>query len=256
MDIQYLGRKGSNKLAYVYSPASEQGDDLPTVVFCGGFKSDMMGTKATYFEEQCRAKGQAYLRFDYSGHGLSSGDFKDGTISSWFSDALSVVDEITQGPLVIVGSSMGGWIGLLLAQARAERMKGFIGIAAAPDFTTRLYDEELSDEHRTEIAEKGYVKIPNDYDDEPYIFTQALFDDGKKNLILDRDHTHDYPITLFHGLCDATVPKETPLSIRDRYSGGLLDIVFIDDGDHSLSRPQDLEILMAEIQSMSTAQEL
>jgi len=255
-DVQYLTKADGTRLAYVYSPASDQGAGLPTVMFCGGFKSDMMGKKATYFEAQCRARGQAYVRFDYAGHGMSDGAFKEGTIGDWFGDALAVFDEIIDGPVVIVGSSMGGWIALLLAEARAERIKGLIGVAAAPDFTVRLYEEELSDEHRAAISDQGYVEIPNDYGDEPYVFTQALFDDGKQNLVLDRNHTHDYSITLFHGLRDATVPKEVPMAIKDRYSGGPLDVVYIDDGDHSLSRPQDLEVLMAEIQSMSDAQEL
>lgn len=256
MDIQYLQKSDGNRLAYIYSPANENGKQLPTVMFCGGFKSDMMGNKATHFEEQCRARGQAYLRFDYSGHGASDGNFKDGTIGAWYEDALFILDEVTKGPIVTVGSSMGGWIALLLAKARKERIKGLIGVAAAPDFTVRLYEEELSDDHRAEIATNGYVEIPNDYSDEPYIFTKTLFEDGKQNLILDRNHAHNYPITLFHGLRDATVPKEVPLAIKERYSGGPLDVVYIDDGDHSLSRPQDLELLMAEIITMSDAQDI
>jgi pimeloyl-ACP methyl ester carboxylesterase len=250
-EIQYLQREGGKKLAYIYSPASDAGKDMPTLVFCGGFKSDMMGTKATYFEAQCRARGQAYVRFDYSGHGLSGGEFKEGTIGAWCEDALAIFDTVTKGPVIIAGSSMGGWIALLMAQARADRVKGLIGIAAAPDFTERLYDDEFDDAQREAVETQGYVEEPNDYSDEPYIFTKALFEDGKQNLVLTCDHTHDYPITLFHGLQDHVVPKESPLAIRDRYGRGALDIVFIEDGDHSLSRPQDLEMIEAEIAAMS-----
>ena len=166
-----------------------------------------------------------------------------------------MIDEIIEGQVLIVGSSMGGWIGLLLAKAKAERVKGFIGIAAAPDFTMRLYEDEFTDEHRACVESDGYVEIPSDYD-EPYIFTKGLFEDGKQHLVLNSDHTHDYPITLFHGLQDDSVPKESSIAIREKYSGGALDIVFIEDGDHRLSRPQDLEMIMAEIVSMSEAEEL
>lgn len=250
-EIQYLKRDGHPTLAYIYSPAGEAGQNLPTVMFCGGFRSDMMGTKATYFELQCRARGQAYLRFDYSGHGDSDGAFQDGTIGSWYQDALAIFDAVVNGPVIIVGSSMGGWIGLLLSEARAAHVKGFIGIAAAPDFTMRVYAEEFDDEQRKAVEEEGFVEIPNEYSDEPYIFTKALFEDGKKNIVLNKNYTHAYPITLFHGLRDTAVPKETPLAIRDHYQGGSLDIVFIEDGDHSLSREDDLKAIEAEILAMS-----
>lgn len=255
-DVQYLRRDDGPDLAYVYSPARDDGPDLPTIMFCGGFKSDMQGTKATYFEQQLSDSGQAYVRFDYSGHGQSEGNFKDGTIGAWLDDALAIFDHVVKGPVIVVGSSMGGWIGLLMAQARQDDVKGFIGIAAAPDFTVRLYDEELSDGQREAIQSQGYLEVPNDYSDEPYIFTKRLFDDGKKHLLLTQEHQHTYPIMLFHGLRDETVPKESPLAIRDRYQGGPLDVVFVEDGDHSLSRSEDLEMMIAEIKAMSRSQDL
>jgi len=254
MDIQTLTRVGQPNIAYVYSAADENGKAFPTVMFCGGYRSDMCGTKATFLEEQCRARGQAYLRFDYSGHGQSGGAFKDGTIGSWCEDAQAVFNAVINGPVIIVGSSMGGWIALLLAEIHAVHVRGLIGVAAAPDFTEKLYHNELNDEHRALIDRQGYVEIPNAYSDEPYMFTKALFENGKDNLMLNRDHEHDYPITLLHGLRDATVAKEVPIAIKDRYSGGPLDIIYIDDGDHSLSRPQDLKILDQEIIAMNTPQ--
>ncbi len=255
-ELQYLKREELPALAYVYSAAKDKGAHLPTVMFCAGFKSDMQGTKALYLEEKCKELGQAYIRFDYSGHGESEGDFKDGTIGAWFKDALAILDEIIQGSVIIIGSSMGGWIGLLLAQSREERVKGFIGIAAAPDFTERLFHEEFSEEQREAVQKHGYVEIPNDYSDDPYIFTKALFEDGKKRLLLNREHIHNYPITLLHGLEDKTVPRETPLAIKEQYTGGSLDIIFTEDGDHSLSRPEDLELLLSSLKSMNKLQNI
>lgn len=241
--VRYLKREGAPDLAYIYTPADDRGADLPIVMFCGGFRSDMMGTKAEYFENQCKARGQAYLRFDYSGHGLSGGAFKGCTISTWLGDSLAIFDVLVNGPVVVVGSSMGGWIGLLMARERSEFVKGYIGIAAAPDFTQRLYDDELSDEHREAIEAQGYVEIPNEYSDEPYIFTKALFEDGANNFVLSGNTAHDYPIILFHGRLDTTVPESAPLAIQQRYSGSSFEIVFIDDGDHRLSTTQDLEMI-------------
>lgn len=249
--VQYLKREDAPDLAYIYTPADDRGVGLPVVMFCGGFKSDMMGTKAAYFEDQCKARGQAYLRFDYSGHGMSGGAFKDGTIGAWLGDALAIFDALVNGSVVVAGSSMGGWIGLLMARERAEFVKGYIGIAAAPDFTKRLYDSEMSDEHREAIAAQGYVEISNEYSDEPYIFTKALFEDGRHNFVLDRDTVHDYPMVLFHGRLDTSVPESAPLAIGQRYSGASLETVFIDDGDHRLSRDQDLEMIAKGIADIS-----
>lgn len=253
MQVEYLEREGEPKLAYVYTKASDEGTALPTVMFCGGFKSDMMGTKAGSFEEKCKARGQAYLRFDYSGHGMSEGEFKDGTIGQWFADTLAVFDAVVNGPVIIVGSSMGGWIGLLLARARFEFVKGFIGIATAPDFTERLYHEEFNDEQRAAIEEQGFVETPSDYG-EPYIFTKALIEDGRNHRVLDGQQKHDYPMTLFHGRADTVVPEHVPQDIEKVYRGSdnaPLKIVYIDDGDHSLSRPEDLAFINAAISGMS-----
>ena len=248
--VRFLEREGKPKLAYIYTSARDQGKDLPVVMFCGGFKSDMMGTKAGYFEEQCALRGQGYLRFDYSGHGYSGGDFKDGTIGAWFEDALDIFDSLINGPVIIAGSSMGGWIALLLAKARADFVKGYIGIAAAPDFTERLYHEEFSDEHRAAIDGQGFVEIPNEYSDDPYYFSKALIEDGRNHMLLGEAHSHSYPITLFHGRLDTAVPESTPLTIKKQYSGAALEIVFIEDGDHRLSAPHELQMIDAEIARM------
>lgn len=245
MDVQWLKRRGKPDLAYVYSAGA---DDRPVVMFCGGYASDMGGTKATYFESVCKVRGQSYVRFDYAGHGQSGGDFKDGTIGSWFEDSLAVFDHVIGSRrAVIVGSSMGGWIGLLLTKARAGQVKGFVGIAAAPDFTLGLYDHALNDAQRAAVQNDGFVTIPNDYSDDPYIFTKALFEDGERNFVLDRPQGLNVDMHLFQGRQDTEVHEDTPFAIEKVFPQSDITVHMIDDGDHRLSRPQDLAVIDAAI---------
>lgn len=246
MKAKFLNRSEKPDLAYHYT----QGD-RPIVMFCGGYRSDMNGTKAVYLERECIKRGQGYLRFDYSGHGESGGAFNDGTIRKWFEDALDIFDAVINGPVVIVGSSMGGWIGLLLAQARANFVKGMVGIAAAPDFTEHLYHQELNAAQRFIVEEQGYISIPNDYSDEPYHFTKMFFDDAKDCLVLKKGNTAKFPMSLIHGLKDKDVPAETPQRIKDIYIDSHVEITCVEDGDHRLSRPQDLELINQEIMMFS-----
>ena len=247
MACQYLEREGKTKLAYHYTPPTEKGAHLPTLFFLGGFKSDMTGTKATYLEAKCQERGQGYIRFDYSGHGSSEGKFADGTIGQWADDALDMFDHISPKSCLLIGSSMGGWVSLLLAGKRASNIHALIGIAAAPDFTKDLWFNRLNEEQRAILEEQGYVETPNDYSDEPYIFTKALFDDGERHVLLDKQQDLDIPITLIQGMQDPDVPWETAVRIQNSYLKADVDIIFIDDGDHSLSRPQDLDVLNREI---------
>ncbi len=246
METMYLSRIGKPDLAYVYSPG-----EAPLVMFCGGFKSDMTGSKATYLQEQCAKRGQAYLRFDYSGHGASGGEFKDGTIGSWFNDALGILTHIDVAPFVLVGSSMGGWIALLVALARKKQIKGLIGVAAAPDFTGDLYENQFSDAQRRELDEKGYVQEANEYSDEPYIFTRALIDDGKQHFLLNTQHKINFPMHLLQGKNDSTVHWKMALNIQRVFGENNVKITMIEDGDHSLSRPQDLQKLDQIVQYIS-----
>lgn len=250
MNVKYLERAARPRLAYVYTPAAGQGGDYPLVMFMGGYRSDMTGTKAAYLEEQCRARGQAYLRFDYSGHGLSEGRFEDGTIGAWAQDALDVLDHVSKGPVVLVGSSMGGWIALLVSRARAGIVKGLVGIAAAPDFTQELY-ARLDKAGIAQLEKTGQAIIPNDYSDEPYVFTKIFYEEAKKHLLLHEKHRIDFSVRLIQGMLDQDVPWQTAIKIQQTFEGGEVDVVFVDDGEHRLSRPQDLELIDREVAGVS-----
>ncbi len=175
---------------------------LPGIVFLGGFRSDMTGTKALYLEEYCRERGRAYVRFDYFGHGASSGDFALGTIGRWRDDAVAVVDSLTDGKQILVGSSMSGWIMLLVALARPERIAALVGIAGAPDFTEELLWPRLTPAQRREIGERGQVMLSSDYDSAGYLYTRALIEDGRKHLLLGKPIPLDMPVRLLHGMRD------------------------------------------------------
>ncbi|MAE50694.1 MAG: alpha/beta hydrolase [Micavibrio sp.] len=250
MECQFLKRSGKNDIAYHYSAPVGEGKDLPHVFFLGGFKSDMNGTKATYLEAQCKARGQGFLRFDYTGHGQSGGDFVDGTIGSWKGDALDIFDHIAADKVILVGSSMGGWISLLVAREREKFLHGIIGIAAAPDFTIDMWFNRLNESQRQEIEEKGRAELPNDYD-EPYILTKALFEDGKQHLLLDAEQDIDVPMVLIQGMADPDVPWEVTARIEKAFPKSEVDIVLIEDGDHRLSRPEDLALLDKEVTNLS-----
>lgn len=214
------------------------------VVFLGGFRSDMQGSKALALQAWCEAQGRAFLRFDYTGHGQSSGAFEDGCIGEWTSDALYAFDQLTEGPQVLVGSSMGGWISLLLARDRPERVRGFIGLAAAPDFTEDLMFSALTESQREELMEAGRVLLPNDYDPcEPYVITKKLIDDGKNHLLLREPLNITVPVRLIQGMKDFDVPWQTALKIQDALISDDVEIQFAKSSDHRLSELPDIQRL-------------
>lgn len=214
----------------------------PGIVFLGGFNSDMTGSKAEDLAAFCAATGRAFLRFDYSGHGASGGRFEDGTIGRWAADAASVLDALTTGPQVLVGSSMGGWIALLLAaRLRPARVAGLVGIAAAPDFTRRMA-EGLAPEARAAIARDGVWLRPSQYG-EPYPITRALIEEGANHLLLDAAIPVTVPVRLLHGQEDPDVPWTLSLTIAERIAGPDVQVTLVKDGDHRLSRPADLALL-------------
>jgi pimeloyl-ACP methyl ester carboxylesterase len=214
----------------------------PTVVFLPGFRSDMTGDKATALAAFCAGRGQAMLRFDYSGHGASGGRFEDGTIGRWTDDALAVIDRQSDGRLVLVGSSMGGWIALLAALARPRRIAALIGIAAAPDFTEALMWEAMTFEERAAIMRDGVLHVPSQYG-EPYPITRVLIEEGRSRLLLNDPIAIDCPVRLLHGQVDPDVPWEMALRIAEQVTGEDVQVMLVKDGDHRLSRPQDVALL-------------
>lgn len=217
----------------------------PGVVFLGGFRSDMTGTKATFLEAWARARGRAFLRFDYSGHGASGGAAGEGTIGRWAAEAIEAVLRLTEGPQVLVGSSMGGWIMLELALALPGRVSALVGIAAAPDFTEDLMWNAWPAAKRAALLRDGVVIEPSAHDPAGYAITRALIEDGRTRLRLRGRLAFDGPVRLLHGMRDAEVPWQTSLRLAEALAGSDVRITLVKDGDHRLSRGSDLALLGA-----------
>lgn len=251
MSLSYYESSRGIKLAYIHKSPTKAGENIPAVMFLGGFKSDMEGTKARYLEEQCTNRGQEFLRFDYSGHGQSGGAFVDGTIGAWLQDAVEVMDHVLDGrDVILVGSSMGGWIALRMLLAGAKAIKGVIGIAAAPDFTKDVERAMGQTEHEM-MVRLDRLEVPNDYSDEPYIFTRALLEEGAQQCVLGQEYSIQVPLILIQGKQDADVQWEKAVAIKQAFNGPQTNIIFIEDGDHSLSRESDLAIIGREVQALS-----
>lgn len=249
----YLKRENAPDLGYVYSPPEKKGKDFPVVVFFGGFRSDMDGTKALYLEQACRDRGQGFVRFDYSGHGSSEGAFTDGSIGQWFDDALAVIDHLASGQkLILVGSSMGGWIAFLVALDRPDQVAGVVGIAAAPDFTRSMYEEEFNEAQRKALNEQGQVELPNEYSDEPYIITKRLINDGADHCLLDRPALNfKMPVRLIQGMKDTSVPWQTAHRIKNAAPQSDIEIYLVENGDHRLSGPEELALIDREVSALA-----
>jgi pimeloyl-ACP methyl ester carboxylesterase len=217
----------------------------PGVVFLGGFRSDMTGTKALFLEEYCRRCGHAYVRFDYFGHGASSGDISLGTIGRWVEDAVKVIDALTEGRQILIGSSMGGWIMLLAALARIERIHALIGIAAASDFTEDLVWAGLNEAERDELRETGVVTLPSRYDPAGYTYSLRLLEDGRRHLLMRAEIPLSSPVRLLHGMLDDAVPWRTSLRLAERLSSRDVAVTLVKEGDHRLSSGADLARLAA-----------
>ena len=249
MMITYLERENAPKLAYIHTTATDQGAHLPTMMFLGGFRSDMNGSKATYLEECCKKRGQAYIRFDYRGHGQSDGKFEEGCISDWTQDAMDILDHCTSDKVMLVGSSMGGWISLLTALKRPERVHSLIGLAAAPDFTQWI-EEGMNEAQRKDIQDQGYFELPNEYDDTPYIITRRLIEDSRQNFLLNNDINIEAPVRLIQGKADTDVPWQTAERIKEKITGNDVETLLIEDADHRLSSAEQFDLIN------KTAQEL
>jgi len=229
-------RKQGGDIAYHQTPGQPLG-----VVFLPGFRSNMNGTKAMALERWCLEQGRAFVRFDYTGHGASSGNFVDGCIGDWAADVISVIDHLTTGPQVLIGSSMGGWLMFLAALARPKRIAGLLGLAAAPDFTEDLMGTDLTADQRGVLMKQGQVAISCDYaPDETYMITRKLIDDGKNHLLLRSPLNIQVPVRLIQGMLDTDVPWATALKVQDAMVTPDVEIQFVKRGDHRLSGAHDL----------------
>ena len=217
----------------------------PGVVFLGGFKSDMRGSKAEYLAEWAARTGRAFLRFDYSGHGESGGEFEDGSIGDWFADASAAITALTEGPQILIGSSMGGWISLLVARAMPERVAGLIGIAAAPDFTKNGFWAAFDDAIRAELMATGRFEVPSDYAEQPYVITRRLIEDGLDHLVLESPQPLPFPVRLFQGTADADVPLDWALRLLDHAESPDMRLVLVKGADHRFSTPECLALIEA-----------
>lgn len=235
----HLNRAGCEPLAFAATAGRS-----PTVLFLTGFRSDMTGAKALHLERHCATVGQAFVRFDYRGHGASGGRFEDGCIGDWRDDALAVLDEIIEGPVVLVGSSMGGWIMLLVALARPERVQGLVGIAAAPDFTHDLIRPKLTAGDIRQLDRDGVLLAQSAYG-EPTPITRRLLDDGDRHLVLPVPLPIRCPVHLLHGQLDPDVPWSTSLRLAACLESPAVTVELIKDGDHRLSREEDLRRVAA-----------
>ena len=252
MEPLILTRENGAAIAYHYTPVrATPSKNQPGVIFCGGFKSDMTGVKATTLQGFCCGRGQQYTRFDYQGHGASSGAFVEGSIGEWRGDLLDVFDRVTQGPHIVVGSSMGGWMALLLALARPARVRGLVLVAPAADFTDALLWPNLSDAARRQIETEGVWLRPSLYDDGPYPITRHLIEESRAHLVLGGAVPFSGPVRILHGLEDETIPVEHVLRTANAITS--LDVVvsLVKGGDHRLSSPADLERLCAAVAELS-----
>ncbi|PTE19805.1 alpha/beta hydrolase [Cereibacter changlensis JA139] len=234
---QFLTTPEGRRIAYRLTPG--QG---PTVVFLGGFRSDMEGSKAQHLQAWAEREGRAFLRFDYSGHGASSGAFLDGAIGDWFEDARAALS-LAPGPLLLVGSSMGGWISLLLAKALPERIAGLVGIAAAPDFTEDSMWTAFDADQRAALLRDGQVAQPSDYSDDPYIITRRLIEEGRDRLVLREPLPLPFPVRLLQGTADTDVPPAVALRLLDHATGGDIRLTLVKGADHRFSSPDCLALI-------------
>jgi pimeloyl-ACP methyl ester carboxylesterase len=227
----------------------------PMLVWLSGYRSDMSGSKAVELDRMAGEAGLACLRLDYSGHGLSGGVFREGTISRWLEEALAVILHVAPERIILVGSSMGGWIALRLAQelgkiTGAPKLDGMVLIAPAPDFTKELIEPNLSEKEKASLAERGFFEEHSDYSPEPNIFTRELIEDGRRNLVLTGMIETGCPVHILQGMQDPDVPYSHAMTLVEHLPADDVVLTFIRDGDHRLSRPQDIERMLAAVKTL------
>lgn len=242
--LRFLDRPDGARLAYRMRPGAA---GRPTILWLGGFMSDMEGTKATALDDAAARADWPCLRFDYFAHGRSTGKAEDGRISRWRADSLVIIDELTEGPLILVGSSMGGWMALLAAKARPERVKGLVLVAPAPDFTERLMWPRLPDAAKTRILEGQSHDLPGERGLPPFRLTRGFFEDARAQLVLDTPLAFAGPVRILQGMQDPDVPWEHALKVAAAIASPDLTLTLIKHGDHRLSTPPDIARLEAEV---------
>ena len=249
-ELQFLTSPVGHQLAYRHTPAA--GNSGPGVLFCCGFQSDMNGDKALAIETLCALQGRQFTRFDYMAHGQSGGDFAEGTISQWRDDTLQVLDQVTTGPQLIVGSSMGGWIMLLTALARPERIHSLLGLAAAPDFTKRFVEQELTAEQAALLQSQGYFDVPNCYDDSGFyrMYNKLVEDGTRHNTLLEQPIAIEVPVRLLHAVDDEDVPWRVGGAIIEQLSSRDCQLQLLKTGGHRLSDPASLALISATINTL------
>lgn len=227
----------------------------PGAVWLGGYRSDMMGTKAEAIDAWAAEHGRAYTRHDYSGHGESGGDFAAGTISRWLAQSLAVFRQRTVGPQILVGSSMGAWVALRMVQelhkaGEGARVAGMLLLAPAPDFTVELMEPQLTDAQRRDLDEQGFFAEHSEYSTEPNIYTRALFEDGRANRVLVGLIDTHCPVHILQGMADPDVPHAHALKLVEHLPADDVTLSLIRDGDHRLSRPQDISMMLAALDGL------
>ncbi|HUF86096.1 MAG TPA: alpha/beta hydrolase [Thermohalobaculum sp.] len=239
----YLKLGPNEKLAFCTIASRGEGASAPGVVFLGGLRSDMTGTKALWLEDWARARGRGFLRLDYRGHGASSGEFEDFGIGDWVDDAAAAVARLTEGPQILVGSSMGGWIALLLARRMPGRVAGLVGIAAAPDFTEDGMWARFSEAERRQLMEEGRLAQPSEYSDEPTVITRHLIEDGRRHLVLTSELALPLPVRLLQGTADADVPYLWALRLLGHLESPDARLTLVKGADHRFSGARELGII-------------
>jgi pimeloyl-ACP methyl ester carboxylesterase len=255
MEFLTLQTSSPERRIAVEALAATSNPDAPTLVWLGGYRSDMDGTKAIELDRFAAENGIGCVRFDYSGHGKSSGDYRDGTISLWVEEAMAVIDTYIKGRMILVGSSLGGWVTLRVVEEMkkrgdAARLAGLVLIAPAPDFTHELIEPALTEAERTSLAERGYFEEPSEYSADPNVFTRALIEDGRQNRVLDGIIETGCPVHILQGMQDPDVPYSHALKLLNHLPADDVVMTLIRDGDHRLSRPQDIERMLAAVEGM------
>jgi len=223
----------------------------PGIVFIHGLRSDMKGSKALALEEHCRQSGRGFLCFDLSGHGQSSGHFEEKGIGDWQNDVVEVIDALTDGPQILVGSSLGGWLMLLAALKRPDRVKALMGLAAAPDFTEDLMATAFDEKQRNQLETDGKVRIADCYGGEPYAITRHLIEDGRNHLVLRGPIAIDCPVALIQGQQDPDVPWQTALTLAERLRSQRVSVTLVKSAGHRLSEPENLRLILATLDRLT-----